>query len=116
VSDYRWVSHAFSHEQTARSSTWYVRERFRRRQRALRVVVPAAGAEPTVAQIADPDNLLRTFHELKARAGQAPGPDRVSYRMLGRREAPEVMRRPCWRRSSGPCRGASGATAASGAC
>jgi hypothetical protein len=56
------------------------------------VVVPAAGVEPTVAQIADPDNLLRVFHELKAQAGQAPGPDRVTYGMLGRREAPEVMR------------------------
>jgi hypothetical protein len=92
VSDFRWVRHGFAHEQTARSSTWYVRERFRRRQRALRVVVPAAGAEPTVAQIADPDNLLRVFVELRARAGQAPGPDHVSYRMLGRREAPAVMR------------------------
>jgi hypothetical protein len=92
VSDYRWVRYGFSHEQTARSSTWYVRERFKRRQRPFRVVVPAAGVEPTVARIADPDNLLRVLVELKTRAGQAPGPDRVSYRMLGRREAPAVLR------------------------
>jgi hypothetical protein len=92
VSDYRWVRHGFSHEQSARASVYYVRERFKRRQRALRVVVPADGVEPTVAQIAHPDNLLRVFVELRARAGQAPGPDRVTYGMLGRREAPEVMR------------------------
>lgn len=92
MSDYRWVRYGFSHEQTPRSAVHYVRERFKRRQRARRVMVPAAGAEPTVAQIADPDNLLRVFHELKARAGQAPGPDRVTYGMLGRREAPAVIR------------------------
>jgi RNA-directed DNA polymerase len=92
VSDYRWVRYGFSHEQTPRSAVHYVRERFKRRQRPLRVVVPADGAEPTVAQIADPDNLLRVFHELRARAGQAPGPDGVSYGLLGRREAPAVLR------------------------
>jgi hypothetical protein len=92
VSDYRWVRYGFSHEQSPRAAVHYVRERFKRRQRALRVVVPAAGVEPTVAQIVHPDNLLRVFVELKARAGQSPGPDRVSYRQLGRREAPAVLR------------------------
>jgi RNA-directed DNA polymerase len=68
VSDFRWVRWGFAHEQTARSSTYYFRE------------------------IAHPDNLLRVFIELRARAGQAPGPDGVTYRQLGRREAPAVLR------------------------
>jgi RNA-directed DNA polymerase len=92
MSDFRWVRWGFAHEQTARSSTYYFRERFKARQRALRVVMPADGVEPTVEQIAHPDNLLRVFIELRARAGQAPGPDGVTYRLLGRREAPAVLR------------------------
>jgi hypothetical protein len=69
-----------------------VRDRFKRRQRPRRVVEPLHPTVPTVEQIADADNLIRVFYELKARAGQAPGPDGVSYADLGRREVPEMMR------------------------
>jgi hypothetical protein len=47
---------------------------------------------PTVEEVAAPDNLVRTFHALKAKAGQAPGPDGLTYGDLSRREVCQVLR------------------------
>jgi len=92
MSDMRWVRYGFAHEQTPHTATYYVQDRFRRRRRAQRVTVPIIGTEPTVEQIADPENLIETFEQLKAKAGQAPGPDGVTYSVLSRREVPAIMR------------------------
>jgi hypothetical protein len=92
MSDLRWLRWSFAHEQTPHTATYYVRERFKRRQRPKKVVEPLSPTVPTVEQIADPDNLIRVFYELKACAGQAPGPDGITYADLGRREVPELMR------------------------
>lgn len=47
---------------------------------------------PSLAQIAHPENLFRVFDELKAYAGDAPGPDRITYSQLSRREIAAIMR------------------------
>jgi hypothetical protein len=49
-------------------------------------------AVPTVEQVADTNRLLATHCEMKNKAGQAPGPDGVSYRDLGGREVADIMR------------------------
>ena len=67
MSDFRWLRYGFAHEQTPRSAVHYVRERFKRRQRPLRVVVPAAGAEPT-------DGSPGLFEQSAAEAAAKPAP------------------------------------------
>jgi hypothetical protein len=47
---------------------------------------------PTLAAVADADNFLRVFHDLRRRAGRAPGPDGLTYADLGRGEAAGVLR------------------------
>src|SRR5262245_24102526 len=84
----RW---GFAHEQTPRTITFYVKNRFKRRQRPRRVSVPVQRV-PTVGKIASADNLIKIFYEMRARAGQAPGPDGVSYADLGHSEAADLMR------------------------
>src|SRR5262249_24019847 len=84
----RW---GFSHEQTPRTSTFYVKNRFKRRQRPRRVSVPVRRV-PTVGKIAHTDNLIRIFYEMRARAGQAPGPDGITYSDLSRRETAQILR------------------------
>src|SRR5262245_4477541 len=84
----RW---SFAHEQTPRTITFYVKNRFKRRQRPRRVTEPVRHV-PTVGKIAHADNLIRIFHEMRARAGQAPGPDGITYRDLSRREAANLLR------------------------
>src|SRR5262249_62314942 len=84
----RW---GFSHEQTPRTSTYYVKNRFKRRQRPRRVIVPVRRV-PTVTKIAEADNLIRIFYEMRARAGQAPGPDGISYSDLSHSETAQLMR------------------------
>jgi hypothetical protein len=82
----RW---AFAHEQTPRTSTFYVRHRFKARQRPRRVTVPAV---PSVRQLADPDNLIDTYYAMRSRAGQAPGPDGFSYADWSPGEVADIMR------------------------
>jgi hypothetical protein len=84
----RW---GFAHEQTPNTAVYYARNRFKRRQRARRVIeIP--WREPSVERIADPDNLIRVFYDLKGRAGQAPGPDGFTYGDWSRREVADILR------------------------
>jgi hypothetical protein len=69
-----------------------VRNKYKQRQRARRVIEPRSKA-PTVAEIAAVDNLIRVYEDLKARAGQAPGPDGYTYADWGRREVANILRR-----------------------
>lgn len=62
----------------------------RRRQGRLYKARQASGAVPTLEEIADRENLYRTFQRLKAEAGQAPGMDGVTYRMIGNSEAGDL--------------------------
>jgi hypothetical protein len=82
----RW---AFAHEQGPRTSTFYYRHRFKARQRPKRVTVPAV---PSVRQLADPDNLIATYYTMRSRAGQAPGPDGLSYTDLSPGEVAHILR------------------------
>lgn len=65
-----------------------------RRQRRIQEAEDAqtAPALPKVEDIADHEFLIDTYYDLKAKAGQAPGPDRVRYDDLGPREVGSVMR------------------------
>jgi hypothetical protein len=47
---------------------------------------------PTLARVADPDHLIATFHAMKAEAGRAPGPDRVTFEGLGPSEVAACLR------------------------
>ena len=47
---------------------------------------------PSLQQIAHPDNLIKVFEELQRNAGHAPGPDRIAYDQLSRREIGQIMR------------------------
>jgi hypothetical protein len=47
---------------------------------------------PTLAGVADPECLIATFHAMKAEAGRAPGPDRVTFEGLGPSEAASLLR------------------------
>jgi hypothetical protein len=80
----------FWHEQHGQSVR-YASNPYRPRQRVRRLV-EWDGRMPTVAEIASTENLVGTFYDLKARAGQAPGPDRMLYADLGQREVFWVMR------------------------
>jgi hypothetical protein len=55
------------------------------------VAVPT-DALPTVAQIACSNNLIATYYDLKSRAGQAPGPDNLTYDDLAHREVADLFR------------------------
>jgi hypothetical protein len=91
MSDNPLLKFSFSHEQTPRTTTYYVKNRFKRRQRPRRVT-ESVSAVPTVEQVADVNNLIATYYDMKARAGQAPGPDGVTYSDMGSREVAELMR------------------------
>jgi retron-type reverse transcriptase len=47
---------------------------------------------PSLDEIADPENLIRVFRELRRNAGQAPGTDGVTYADLSTVEAASCMR------------------------
>jgi hypothetical protein len=47
---------------------------------------------PTVARVADPEHLIPTFYAMKAEAGRAPGPDRVTFEVLGPSEVGVCLR------------------------
>jgi hypothetical protein len=82
---------SFAHEQTRQAAVFYVKNRFKRRQRARRVTVPLGGV-PTVEIIGDAENLIDTFYRMKAAAVQAPGPDGVTYTALGPAETWDAIR------------------------
>jgi RNA-directed DNA polymerase len=81
---------AFHHEQTPLTTIIWSRNRFKPRQRPRRTVTSVG--MPTVAQIAATDNLIAAFYEMKRSAGQAPGPDGVTYRHLSGREVADCSR------------------------
>jgi hypothetical protein len=91
MSDNPLLKYAFAHEQTEHTATYFVKNRFKKRQRARRVTEPVTPI-PTVDQIADSENLLETLQELKSRKGQAPGPDGFTYTDWSRFEAADIMR------------------------
>src|SRR5262245_41253785 len=91
MSDNPMLRWGFAHEQTPRTSTFYVKNRFKRRQRPRRVTEPVRRV-PTVGKIDSADNLIRTFYEMRARAGQAPGPDGITYSDLSHSETAHLMR------------------------
>jgi hypothetical protein len=63
--------------------------RRRRQRRALGQIDPSG---PTLARVADPEHLIATFHAMKAGAGRAPGPDRVTFEVLGPSEVAACLR------------------------
>jgi retron-type reverse transcriptase len=74
---------------TAQSPT----DHYRRRQMKKRFREHAQhGTLPTVDQIADPENLIQVFRELKQKAGQAPGRDGATYADLSPSEVGTCMR------------------------
>ena len=86
MSDYRWTQWGLDHEQTAGARVKYAKERYLKRQRASSAGNAAAGHGAGTGghrQRRKPDPI---FYELKHEAGQAPGPDGVTYRDLGRSE------------------------------
>lgn len=46
---------------------------------------------PSLRQIVDRDNLISIFQDLKHDGGQAPGADRISYRMVSNRELARIV-------------------------
>lgn len=79
-----------AHEPTPRTGTFYFRHR--RKRHHTRPLTEPTDVVPTVAEVADTDNLIATFYAMKASAGQAPGPDGITYADLGRREVADVLR------------------------
>lgn len=76
-----------------RPSTFFYRLRDWKRARAERKKeAPSAVVETAFAFVGEHENLLQIFHDLKHRAGQAPGPDGLTYNDLGPREAAALMR------------------------
>jgi hypothetical protein len=67
------------------------KEQYRRRVQK-RVAKEQAGTVPSVEQIADPEILIEVCHQLKRQAGQAPGPDGVTYADLSPSEVASCMR------------------------
>jgi hypothetical protein len=80
-------------ERTARD---YFRLRSEQRKLKAKLVAgPASAAElrlPTVQEIANADNLIETFMEMRGSQGQAPGPDGISYSKVGKIEASNILR------------------------
>jgi hypothetical protein len=91
MSDNPMLTWSFAHEQTPWSATYYVKNRFKKRQRVRRVTEPVASL-PTVEQLAGADNLIAAYYEMKSRSGPAPGPDGVTYADLSRGEAADLCR------------------------
>jgi hypothetical protein len=63
--------------------------RRRRQRRALAEMDPSG---PTLARVADHDHLLVAYTEMKAEAGRAPGPDCVTFEVLGPSEVGACLR------------------------
>ena len=75
-----------------------------RRRRQRRALGQMETNGPTLAGVADPELLIATFRAMRAEAGRAPGPDRVTFEGLGpsevagllRAEAKQVPRGRAW--------------------
>ena len=63
-----------------------------RRRRQRRALGQMETNSPTLAGVADPEHLIATFHAMKAEAGRAPGPDRVTFEVLGPSEVAACLR------------------------
>jgi retron-type reverse transcriptase len=63
-----------------------------RRRRQLRALGQMDPSGPTLARVADPEHLIATFYAMKAKAGSAPGPDRVTFEVLGPSEVAACLR------------------------
>ena len=63
-----------------------------RRRRQRRALGQMETNGPTLAGVADPEHLIATFHAMKAEAGRAPGPDRVTFEGLGPSEVAGLLR------------------------
>src|SRR5262245_32745957 len=63
-----------------------------RRRTEKRRVREQIGLLPSVEEIANVENLIRVFRELKRNAGQAPGEDGVTYTDLSPSELASCMR------------------------
>ena len=63
-----------------------------RRRRQRRALAQMHTGGPTLAGVADPDHLIATFNVMKAEAGRAPGPDRVTFELLGSSEVAACLR------------------------
>ena len=63
-----------------------------RRRRQRRALGQMETNGPTLAGVADPEHLIATFHAMKAEAGRAPGPDRVTFEVLGPSEVAACLR------------------------
>jgi RNA-directed DNA polymerase len=83
----------------------YARSRFRknarpgmtpgdyyRRRRQQRALSQMGTNSPTLAGVADPEHLIATFYRMQAEAGRAPGPDRVTFEVLGPSEVAACLR------------------------
>lgn len=67
-------------------------ERYQRRRAERFRAAQAAGSQPSLQQIADPEYLLRINARRKAHGGTAAGPDHVADSMLGPREEAAIYR------------------------
>ncbi len=63
---------------------------YRRRQRRALGQMETNG--PTLAGVADSEHLIVTFRAMKAESGRAPGPDRVTFEVLGPSEVAACLR------------------------
>ena len=63
-----------------------------RRRRQRRALAQMHNGGPTLAGVADPEHLIATFHAMKTEAGRAPGPDRVTFELLGSSEVAACLR------------------------
>jgi RNA-directed DNA polymerase len=82
----RFVRRAGDREERRSPEDWY---RLREEKRRAR---ERSGLVPSLEQIADPENLIRVFGELKRHAGQAPGEDGLTYLDLSASEVGSCMR------------------------
>jgi len=88
--DYR-TKRRYRQQKLAREG-FYLRRRQRSRARRRAQQEKSAGNIPSMRKIFAPENLIGAYARLQQRAGHAPGPDGVTYNMLGRREVCQIMR------------------------
>jgi RNA-directed DNA polymerase len=86
-----------SSRRSDRSNHWAAGYHFDQRQRRRaaerqRRALPPSGV-PRLADIADSENLLRVFRQLRAEGGQAPGADNIGFKQLTITEVAGALRR-----------------------
>ncbi len=90
MNDYRTKRRYRQQKLTAEGFYVQRQQRSRARRRAEQEAIQ--GIVPSIEQIANPENLLGIFEDMKRHAGHAAGPDGVGYDQLGRRETGQIMR------------------------